>query len=253
MWESVRALFVGSMGNGLLWCMFLVALIFLFFYEKDKVNRVLFVYMPMVLLLLFFNPLFMNLVYGFIGEQIYYRILWLLPVGVVLCNTIVKIYGLLQGEKQKYFLITAVSLFALTGKLIYMNPQYSVADNLYHVPKEVVVICDAVEVEGREVVVAFPVELVQYVRQYSPYVCMPYGREVLVPKWRHFSDLYDAMSEEVLNPEKISELAKSEGCHFIVIETDKEKNGDFADYHYESILKVGKYEVLRDLSIELIV
>ena len=104
MWESVRALFVGYMGDGLLWCLFLVALLFLFFYEKDQVNRVLFVYTPVVLLLLFFNPLFMNIMYGFIGEQIYYRVLWLIPAGMVIGNAIVKIYGMLQGKKQKCFL-----------------------------------------------------------------------------------------------------------------------------------------------------
>lgn len=251
MWESVRALFVGYMGDGLLWCLFFVALLFLFFYEKDQVNRVLFVYTPVVLLLLFFNPLFMNVMYGFIGEQIYYRVLWLIPAGMVIGNTIVKIYGMLKGRKQKCFLVTATVLFVLTGKLIYVNPQYSVADNLYHVPEEVVTICDAVEVEGREVMVAFPVELVQYVRQYSPYVCMPYGREVLVPKWMSFSDLYDALSAEVLDAATLSELAKAEGCHYIVIDAKKECVGDFKEFDYYDVLTVGKYKVLRDESVSL--
>ena len=251
MWESVRALFVGYMGNGLLWCLFLAALLFLFFYEKDKVNRVLFVYTPVVLLILFFNPLFMNVLYGFIGEQIYYRVLWLIPAGMVIGNSIVKIYSILQGKKQKYFLVVVVALFVLTGKLIYTNPQYSIADNLYHVPNEVVVICDAVEVEGREVMVAFPVELVQYVRQYSPYVCMPYGREVLVPKWMSFSDLYDAISAEVLDVATLTKLAKVEGCHYIVIDAQKECIGDFEEYDYHDVLTVGTYRVLRDESISL--
>ena len=251
MWESVRALFVGYMGDGLLWCLFLAALLFLFFWEKDKVNRVLFVYTPVVLLLLFFNPLFMHVMYGFIGEQIYYRILWLIPAGMVIGNAVVRIYGMLQGRKQKCFLVVMFILFVLTGKLIYTNPQYSVADNLYHVPEEVVTICDAVKVEGREVMVAFPVELVQYVRQYSPYVCMPYGREVLVPKWMNFSDLYDALSAEVLDAARISELAKAQGCHYVVIDAEKMRKGEFADYGYESVLPVGRYEVLRDQSIPL--
>jgi len=251
MWESVRTLFVGYMGDGLLWCLFLMALLFLFLREKDKVNRVLFVYTPVVLLLVFFNPFFMNVMYRFIGEQIYYRILWLIPAGVVIGTAVVKIYTLLQEKKQKCFLAVIVFLFALTGRLVYMNSQYSVADNLYHIPEEVVVICDEIEIEGREVMVAFPRDLMQYVRQYSPYICMPYGREVLVPKWKSVNELYDTMTEDTMDVARISGLAKANGCHYIVVESDKAKKGDFAEYGYENVLKVERYEVLRDTTVSL--
>lgn len=251
MWESVRMLFVGYLGDGLLWCLVLMALLYLFFVEKDKVNRILFIYVPIILLLLFFNPLFMEVLYGFIGEQIYYRILWLIPAGVVIAASIVKIYNVLNGKKQICFLVVSFAILALTGKCIYMNGQYSVADNLYHVPEEVVAICDGVEIEGREVMVAFPTELMQYVRQYTPYVCMPYGREVLVPKWKSFSELHDAMSEEELDVELVNRLATADGCHYIVLALEHKRDADFADYNYEQVMIVGKYEVLRNHNISL--
>ena len=67
----------------------------------------------------------------------------------------------------------------ISGKLVYSSPLFSRAENTYHIPQVVVDICDAIEVEGREVMAAFPDEFLLYVRQYSPVICMPYGRESL--------------------------------------------------------------------------
>ena len=46
------------MGTGLIVGWFLIALIYLLLKEKRKHIRILFVYVPIILLLLFFNPLF---------------------------------------------------------------------------------------------------------------------------------------------------------------------------------------------------
>ena len=55
-------------------------------------------------------------------------------------------------------------LVMLSGSFIYSNEFFNRAENLYHVPQSVVDICDAIEVEGREVMAVFPAELLQYVR-----------------------------------------------------------------------------------------
>lgn len=43
------------------------------------------------------------MIYGIIGEEIYYRILWLLPVTIVIAYTIIKIYAQLDGKKHMAF------------------------------------------------------------------------------------------------------------------------------------------------------
>ena len=92
--------FAGYCGKGMMTALFLLALVYLFFQEKNKNHRMIFLYMPVVTLLLYFCPLVSKLVYSFIGEDLYWRFLWLLPIVVVIAYTAVKIISTLQGKKQ---------------------------------------------------------------------------------------------------------------------------------------------------------
>ena len=167
-------LFQEYMGTGLIMIWFLVSLLYLWVTEKRKHIRILFVYVPLVLLLVFFNPLVAKIISGLADGEIYYRILWLLPVTPVVAFTAVSLCGKLSGYLKYVGITAALILFMLSGSLIYRNPYFQKAENVYHVPQSVVDICDAIEVPGREVMAVFPGELLQYVRQYSNLVCMPY-------------------------------------------------------------------------------
>jgi hypothetical protein len=77
-------LFQEYMGTGLIVLWFLVSLLYLWLTEKRKYIRVMFLYVPLVLLLVFFNPLVAKIVSQMADGEIYYRILWLLPVTPVI-------------------------------------------------------------------------------------------------------------------------------------------------------------------------
>lgn len=249
MWDATIELFRSYVGTGLVISFFIVAVVWLFFAEKDNVKRLLFIYVPVILLLLYFNPLFSNLVYGLIDDEIYYRILWLIPVTMVLSYCIAKLYHGLERRIRGIFLAGAAVLVILSGSLIYQNPNFKRADNLYHIPQTVVDICEAIEVEGREVMAIFPKEMLQYVRQYSAYVCMPYGREVIEAQWNTYDELLLVMEEEVLILEKMAPLAKEMACHYVILESTKEILGDPAEYDYELFDSINGYDIYIDRSI----
>lgn len=231
-------------GTGLLVCCFLVAWFYLFFCEKKRENRVIFVYMPAVLLLLFFNPLFFRVFGNLTEEAIYFRFLWLLPITPVIAYTVIKIYGTLSGPKRYVFVLLSFVLIMFSGRLVYLNPLFERAENEYHVPQEVVEICDMIEVEGREVVAAFPGELLLYVRQYSATVCMPYGREV----FSYYDSLYASMCKEIVDAEKLTELARQRGCHFLILDKKKVPDEELEKYSYEVYGQVDQYVIYRDLN-----
>ena len=155
-------LFQEYMGTGLIMIWFLVSLLYLWVTEKRKYIRILFVYVPLVLLLVFFNPVVAKIISGLADGEIYYRILWLLPVTPVVAFTAVSLCGKLRGYLKYVGITAALILFMLSGSLIYRNPYFQKAENVYHVPQSVVDICDAIEVPGREVMAVFPGELLQY-------------------------------------------------------------------------------------------
>lgn len=154
---DVAALFREYMGTGLIVIWYMISLIYLWINEKRKYLRLLFLYMPVILLLIYFNPLFAKAVYHMAEGEIYYRILWLLPVTVVIAYTTVCIYDRFGDRRRAdLFALCAAGMIGLSGSFVYSSPLFSRAENVYHMPDSVVHICDAIRVPGREVMALFP-------------------------------------------------------------------------------------------------
>ncbi len=252
MWNDIVTLFKDYMGTGLIVILFLVAVLYLWMNEKRKSIRILFIYVPVILLLLYFNPLFASLVYGVAGSEIYYRILWLLPMTIVIAYTAVHICGKLKGKAQVLFAVAMVFVILVSGSLVYRNPFFDEADNPYHIPEEVVQICDAIEVPGREVMAVFPKELLQYVRQYSATICMPYGREMLVDRWNDKDrSFYDAMEQEQLVIEEVLPGVNQWQCHYIILPADKPIVGEPEEYGWIWFGQIGEYAIYRNTNYQL--
>lgn len=249
MWNNIVDLFQGYMGTGLIFGWFLLSELYLLLKEKNKPVRILLIYVPIVLLILFFNPLFAKVVYSFVGDEIYYRIIWLIPMTVIIAYTAVQIYSRVTGKLRIVFAGGCAVLVVISGSFIYQNPYFHRAQNQYHVPQSVVDICDAIEVEGREVMAVFPAELVQYVRQYSPVVCMPYGREQTVLRWGFRHELYHLMESESIEAEELARLAKQSLCHYIVLPQEKEVQGDLLEYDYILFDTIDGYVIYQDTTI----
>ncbi len=251
MWNSLAGeLFHEYMGVGLVLVLFLAALVYLFLTEKRKHIRLLFLYVPVTVLLLFFNPPFAYVVQKFVGDEIYYRVLWLLPVTVVTAYAAVSVCGRYEGRRRALCIGVAALLMAVSGNCVYGNSLFTKADNLYHVPDSVVHICDAIEIEGREVTAAFPLELVVYVRQYSPVVCMPYGRELLVDNWNAWpaqSELCDEIEADEPDARRLGSLAREEKCIYIILSGDKKIQGDLKDEGYGFFAEIDGYVIYKDL------
>lgn len=239
-------IFQKYMGTGLIVVLFLAALIYLLINEKRKPVRILFVYVPIVILLIYFNPLFFRFFYGMVGEEIYFRICWLLPIAVVIAYAVVSVCERLDGYKRMCFVLAAVAMVMVSGKLVYSSPLYSVAENRYHVPQEVVDICDAIKIDGREVMAAFPDEFLLYVRQYSPFVCMPYGREAIQGV---YNELRSVIMSEEIDVEHLSELAKANACHYVIFPKDRVMVGEMEDYEYELFDTIHGYLIYKDTTM----
>lgn len=251
--QDVITLFRDYMGTGLTMIWFLLALIYLWLKEKRTNFRILFIYVPIILLVLFFNPIVARIVFRVGDVEIYYRILWLLPVTMTIACAVTEIFGQLRGKVRILFAVLAAVILMVSGSLIYQNPLFHRAENWYHMPQSVVHICDAIVVEGREVMAVFPEELLQYVRQYDGTVCMPYGREMTVDRWNVWNELYAAMEAEEVDATALTVLARERGCHYIILPEDKKIVGDMAAYSYELFDRMDGYVIYlyadADLSI----
>lgn len=240
-------------GNCSLLLLFLASLVYLCIAEKDKARKTVLVYLSFAVLGIFFLPFVSDLVINRLQEEeIYYRILWALPMGFVIAYAAVKFLGNIKKKWIKTTLLVLLAAYIMIGgHLVYKSPQFSKTQNVYQVPDSVVNICEGIEVEGREVLAVFPNELIQYVRQYSPYVVMPYGYDVLVDRWLIDDDLEEEMSKDVSDARNLALLARERGCHFIVLNQNHLVDGDLEDYDYIRVLQTDGYDVYRDKYADL--
>ncbi|MDD6734102.1 MAG: hypothetical protein PUE21_06140 [Lachnospiraceae bacterium] len=250
---SVWSMFHIYGGNCLILLAYFVSLIFLFFREKNKSVKAVLVYLSLAILGLFFFPPFAKLWMFKLGEEpTYYRFLWMLPEAIVCGYALIRFMELLKWTWLKIAAFTvAVVCIMIGGNPVYNSPVFTKAENIYQVPECVVEICDEIVVPGREVKAVFPNEILQYVRQYTALVVLPYGYETLVDRWGFQNEIFDEMNLEVSDAKRLSELCRANECHFIILNRNHLVNGSLEDYDYMYLMESGDYLVYKDIHADI--
>lgn len=251
MFSSIMSFYKGFVGNGFFLAFYFVALMYLFFTEKDKLKRYVVVYLPMILLLLFFNPLVLWVLERKADGEIYYRMLWILPMAVTVSYAVMQVVMQQKGCKRVLLFVLMIGILAASGDYVYDNPYFSKAQNAYHVPQTVVDICDEIIVEGREVCAVFPNEFLQYVRQYTPYVCMPYGRDMIVDRWNMHHPIFHILQEEEIDVERLGDALREYGCHYLIISTERKLSASMESIDYKKIKEIDGYAIYLDENANL--
>lgn len=233
-------------GTGILFWMYIGALIWILWKEKDRRTKLILGWLPFCFLLLFLNPLFCRIYSKVEGAETYYRILWLLPMGMTVS------YAAMQLGKKHFriFLCIATLLIILGGKFIYTNPLITRAENRLHLPRYVVDVCDyIVSASGgsRNIQTAVPGEFVHYVRQYTTDIRLAYGREMMVAHWGFANPVYEAMEvpEEICAEQLVSALKENE-CRFVVLSAARKIDRDLTEFGYEKQVLLDGYYIYMD-------
>lgn len=261
-------------GTGSLLVLFLLSLFYIWKKEERKDIRNLMVWGTVLIAAGFSCPLFRKIFVRLLDSETYYRVLWVLPIGVAIAYA-----GMLllreesgrmvedtkEGKQEENFfhrkkrpwvqpvgLVVLAAVVALSGSLVYKSTYISKAENAYHIPQVVVDICDEIlpevvsEGEDGKVMAVFPSELIHFVRQYSSDVMMPYGREMLVERWGNERELFTLMEAETYDVEWIADKAIQNYCRYVILNSYKPKTEPMENYEYEMVRTVGAYEIYKD-------
>jgi hypothetical protein len=145
--------------------------------------------------------------------------------------------------------VAVLVVVAVSGSLVYLNEYMSVAQNLYHIPQNVIDICDVIDPEEGQprVRAAFPSELVHFVRQYDTDILLPFGREMVVTQWDYYNQVYEVMEKpEVINAEELLEATRLSGCRYIILATDRKIDKNLTTLGLKLIETVDKYNIYED-------
>lgn len=228
--------------------LFLTALVFLWRTEKDRKLRVVLLYLVTALGAVFLCPL-----YAWVGmkidEDIYYRVLWSLPIGLIVCYSAVKLMAHFRAAVSRALVFgLAVLVIVMNGSLVYTNSFHIRSVNAYHIPQQVIDVADALRLDNYKPIAVLPAELLPFFRQYTADVFTPYGRNMLEPAWNFHNELYDAMEGDsaAYDVAEVARCARNEHCAFVVLSCMKQMNGSMEEEGYFLFRFVQGYFIYMD-------
>ena len=239
-------------GNGAILFLFLISAIYLILAEKSLKKKIMLGIVPLLILVGFICPI-TKIVYVAAfdeGSDTYYRIMWLIPMYVVIGFAASRfIFSLKKSAFQRIAFVLILAVIAVSGSLVYESKHLTVAENLYHIPQNVIDICDEIAPKDGEprVRAAFPSELVHFVRQYATDILMPYGREMVVTQWDYYNAVYEVMEKpEVIDAKALVEVTRETKCSYVILSENREIDGDLSDEGLELLETLHGYRVYQD-------
>ncbi len=235
-------------GKSITLLLFLAALIFLWFFEKNKSIRTVLVYLSVAALAIFICPLYARIGMK-IDEAIYYRVFWALPVGVIVCYVLVLIISHFDTVREKAVVfVMAALLIGVNGRLVYTNSLHFRSSNACHIPTQVIELANALKLDNYRPIAVLPAELLPFFRQYSADIFTPYGRNMIEPQWDFKSELYDAMegNPQEYDASEVARCARNEHCAYVVLSSAKQIKGSMEEQDYFLLNFVQGYFIYMD-------
>lgn len=230
--------FIGGRGGALHWLLFAGALVCCFFLGKRQ--RRLFFWPSVLVMFIFFNPLFFKYVGTRFLTGVYWRLLWMLPISFVIAYTLTRFAaGIKKDVVRIGVIVLACVCIAVSGDAIFTPETYREKENAYELPDAAIHICDYVmgRLKDWKETIIVPNELLCSIRQYSTSVCLLYGRNVggfISDIGEEEAAVYAEMSSETPDIALVTDVAQKKNCRYIVFNTAFHQiPEDLSGYGYE--------------------
>ncbi|MDY4837969.1 MAG: hypothetical protein SO160_00225 [Lachnospiraceae bacterium] len=244
-------------GMGAQFLLFLCAMCFLAIHEKNKkIYQILNQYTGFIIALMVFPVTAVIIMEYCIGEEVYWRMFWLMPIPFIIAFAGTELYDLRKDKIKRTGIIAFLILFILlSGKCVYDEEGTIITpDNVEKLPKQAVEVCNMITgdaqmngITTKKVVV--PSELLSYVRQYDATIQMPYGRNALKNEelTENCDELYEMMKakdDSEMDFMALSECLKQENCNYLVLEK-KVASKKMDQYGYYQVAQTEHYILFR--------
>ena len=246
--EIAKTDFLAAYGGAWIFPMLLAGMAGIIFYEKDSSRKWLFGGLPFVLLVLYWCPasglVFMKLV----GENVYWRFLWLILPAVIIPYACCLILKKLEGLRRQAAFLLMMAVIVLGGKSVLSEEWFEGASNAWKVPQYVVSVCDLLP--GKVHVLASN-RLTPYLRLYDPTLTLEHARNALVYNGQEVvygasANLYKAIQEPEIDVDLAGPLAREQGCTFLIFSVSRTYKGDWADYGYREYANTEEFVIFVD-------
>ena len=267
----------GYFGEGWQYPIFAIALAALLILWRRRDAAIATLY-TVIMLVVIYCPLTADILMRFLGDNVYWRMFWLLPIipilGVAMVEfiplTINAFYAMAKrkaddtGHKSggRFITILAVALvLAIYGGLlygggyfVYQDGNVTWAKNLEKLPPEVIDVVDALNVDYEaepvgEKKLAAVGTIVPFIRQYDSTILLSYGRSTIQKEKKTGAkgQLYlQLTTEEQPDYDLIEELlTKTKATYLIIADNMSVRSVKMSDHGYEVIYDNGAYTLMK--------
>ncbi|PXV91475.1 hypothetical protein C8E03_10331 [Lachnotalea glycerini] len=225
------------------------SLIVILIKDKKSENRQLAYYIIALTVLIFIPPTAFILAIYFIGEDVYWRVFWLIPSVIVIAYAGTKLIEQI-GKKSRQRLMAAAMIIVvvLGGRCVYNSENFTKSTNLYKLPQEALDLCEMVAPNGGTTKIIVPETIVSYIRQYNANINMLYGRNLGkdTKRGKNYTLLLQLNS---LDPDipYIAEYAKTKKCEYVVFENTSNGIEQMTNEGFELYGNTKNYTVFKSI------
>ncbi len=241
--EIIKNTFEEYKGQGMYIALFLVGILYILLKEKDKKMKILFVFYPLLTLLITLNPIFNKLIGHIFKSSTYWRVYWIIPLGIVIAYASILFIKENQEKSKKVLCALGIVIIIMaSGKLIYNNANFYKTGNLYKLPDESILVAQLIGEDDAEYKKAIvPETLVAYIRQIDASIELlykrdPEGKYDENPAWRELNSG---------NVSGITKIAKSKKCNYIVFKKATVLTEKMEDYGFEKLNETPNYAIYK--------
>lgn len=239
-------------GNGYYQYLLAAAGLFLLIHgKKHRESLILLTYLVTGIFLFWF-PVSSALIQKCVGEDVYWRLLWTIPLLPLLAYSATTLCGKISNRILQFLAVLAVlAVMALAGKNIWTSDLYVRVQNPEKIPQEVVEVCKMIREDAGdgEVMLAASDDLAAYIRVYDPSLLMRYSRAAHGAENRYDTELYRLISLDGIRTDGDTLVADAKRlkCNYLVIPlSDIEVQNAFMEENgYRHVGMVEKYGVYR--------
>lgn len=238
--EIIQEAFSKYFADGKYFVLFCIALVFLLVEEKKKENKNLLVYYPALMFVIVLNPIFCYILLKFVGQSVYYRLFWNIPMGIIIAYFGVILISKANKKVSKAIAFLAfIGIIIYSGKLVYTKWTFEKVNNWYKISDEtveVVKILQTIPMEDKKVMP--PTNMVGYIRQIDASIKIVYEREP--------HEVYDIPVVKYYNSgdvENLTNFCKNKNTNIIIYNNAIELTISPTYFGYELYAQTQNYDI----------
>lgn len=241
--EVIKDTFQQFKGTGMYIALFLISIIYIGIKEENKKVKRFMIYYSVITLLITLNPIFNKIVRPIFTDSVYWRVYWIIPLGVTIAYAAVKVVDSSKGKFQKAFLIIGIGItIVFSGQFIYTKANYAKVGNWYKLPDEHVQIAQLIGIdEEKHKKAIVPETMIAHIRQIDATIELAYRR---IPEGTYLENeivlaLYSGSAKQ------IAVQAEKHKCNYIVLKRQNPLDEDLEEYNFTIIAQTENYDIYK--------